>query len=168
MDNLIFLDANVLFSAAYRPDAGLRRLWRLPGARLITSVYAAEEARRNLSIAAPRRELEELLGSVEVVTTAASTHRPHFSSHGVVRQDHPVLLAATALGATHTLTADLRHFGPYYGESTGRENSRGSRTDGGRVPLFDSRIVRDPTSYDPLGQPLVRSCQSSYIEALNG
>ncbi len=27
----VFLDANILFSAAYREKAGLLRLWRLPG-----------------------------------------------------------------------------------------------------------------------------------------
>jgi hypothetical protein len=42
--DLVFLDSNVLFSAAYRRDAGLRGLWRLPRARLITSAYVAEEA----------------------------------------------------------------------------------------------------------------------------
>ena len=42
------MDANILFSAAYRSDAGLKRLWKLPGARLITSAYAVEEARRNM------------------------------------------------------------------------------------------------------------------------
>ena len=81
MDHLIFLDANVLFSAAsYHTDPGLRRLWRLPAARLITSVYAAEEARRNLSHPKQRRELEELLDPVEIVPTAAPTDHPLFSA----------------------------------------------------------------------------------------
>ena len=78
MDHLIFLDANVLFSAAYHTNPGLRRLWRLPAARLITSVYAAEEARRNLSHPKQRRELEELLDPVEIVPTAAPTDHPLF------------------------------------------------------------------------------------------
>jgi hypothetical protein len=30
----LFLDANILFSAAYRPDAGLIKLWKLPDATL--------------------------------------------------------------------------------------------------------------------------------------
>jgi len=72
------LDANLLFFAAYRPDAGI---WRLPGAGLITSVYAAEEACRNLlSNPGQRRGLDELLGSVEIVPTAAPTDHPLFSS----------------------------------------------------------------------------------------
>lgn len=116
LDHLIFLDANVLFSTAYRTDAGLRRLWRLLGARLITSVYAAEEARRNLSNPEQRRELEELLDYVEVVPTAASTDHPLFWTIELPDKDRPVLLAAIGAGATHLLTGDFRHFGPYYGK----------------------------------------------------
>ena len=116
MDHLIFLEANVLFSAAYRPDAGLRRLWRLPGARLITLVYAAEEARRNLSHPKQRRELEDLIDPVEIVPTASPTDHPLFSTIELPDKDRPVLLAAIGVGATHLLTGDLGHFGPYYGK----------------------------------------------------
>jgi uncharacterized protein len=116
VDHLIFLDANVLFSAAYRPDAGLRKLWKLPEARLITSVYAAEEARRNLSHPKQRRELEELLDPVEIVPTATSTEHPLFSTIELPDKDRPVLLAAIGVGATHLLTGDFRHSGPYYGK----------------------------------------------------
>ena len=42
----VFLDANVLFSAAWREGAGLLKLWETPGIRLLTSGHAAEEARR--------------------------------------------------------------------------------------------------------------------------
>ncbi len=48
MDRL-FLDANVLFSAAYRDDAGVQRLWSAPNSELVTSDYAIEEAIRNLA-----------------------------------------------------------------------------------------------------------------------
>jgi uncharacterized protein len=116
VDHLLFLDANVLFSAAYRPDAGLRRLWRLPRARLITSVYAAEEARRNLSNPGQQSDLEELLGTVEIVPTAAPTDHPLFSALELPAKDRPILLAAISVGATHLLTGDFRHFGRYYGK----------------------------------------------------
>ena len=112
--DLVFLDSNVLFSAAYRRDAGLRGLWRLPRARLITSAYVAEEAHRNLGDPGQRRELEELLGSVEVILTAAPTDHPLFSAMELADKDRPVLLAAIGVGATHLLTGDFRHFGPYY------------------------------------------------------
>ena len=44
----VFLDANILLSAALRPKAGLLRLWKLANAALMTSDHAIEEARRNL------------------------------------------------------------------------------------------------------------------------
>ena len=115
--DVLFLDANILFSAAYRPDVGLRRLWRLPEERMITAVYAAEEARRNLSHPRQREDLEELLESVEVISTATPiTDRPLFSTVKLPDKDRPILLAAISVGATHLLTGDFRHFGPYYGE----------------------------------------------------
>jgi uncharacterized protein len=49
----VFLDANILFSAAYRQDSGIVRLWRLTDVTLITSQYALEEATRNLAISRP-------------------------------------------------------------------------------------------------------------------
>ena len=110
------MDTNVLFSAAYRAHAGLRRLWTLPGARLITSVYAAEEARRNLTNPGQRRDLEKLLGSLEIVPAAAPTDHPLFSALELPDKDRPILLAAISVGATHLLTGDFRHFGPYYGK----------------------------------------------------
>jgi hypothetical protein len=44
----VFLDANVLFSASYREDSGLLRLWQLKETELVTSPYALDEARRNV------------------------------------------------------------------------------------------------------------------------
>ena len=107
MDHLIFLDANVLFSAAYRRDAGLRRLWTLPDARLITSVYAVEEARRNLSNPGQQSDLEELLGSVEIVPTTAPTDHPLLSALELPAKDRPTVLAAIGVGATHLLSGDF-------------------------------------------------------------
>jgi hypothetical protein len=73
-------------------------------------------ARRNLMDPGERRELEELLGSVEVVPTAAPTDHPLFSTMELADKDRPVLLAAVGAGATHLLTGDFRYFGPYYGK----------------------------------------------------
>lgn len=114
----VFLDANVLFSAAYRPDAGLRRLWKLPDTRLVSSVYAAEEARRNLNAPGQRKALEELLDDVEL-TYAAYTESARVPAVELPDKDWPILLAAVSAGATHLLTGDPRHFGPYYGEKPG-------------------------------------------------
>lgn len=113
MDRL-FLDANVLFSAAYRDEAGLLRLWDLTGVRLITSAYALEEARRNLLLAAQRERLEGLAAGLQVVGTV--TPHPAMERIGLAQKDWPILSAAIRAGATHLLTGDARHFGPWFGE----------------------------------------------------
>ena len=64
MDRL-FLDANVLFSAAYRSEAGLLRLWQLKDAVLCTSHYASEEARINLMDDVQRQRLAKPLERIE-------------------------------------------------------------------------------------------------------
>lgn len=65
MDRL-FLDANVLFSAAYREESPLRRLWRQPRAELITSAYALVEVERHLD-AERKRRLQDLVQGMEIV-----------------------------------------------------------------------------------------------------
>ncbi len=115
MDTL-FLDANVLFSAAYRKDAGVRRLWDLPGVKLVTSAYASEEARRNLKRPEQRADLEELLRSINVLgTTVGSEEHPVFEAVSLPEKDRPILLAAIDARATYLITGGLAHFGPYYG-----------------------------------------------------
>lgn len=52
----LFLDANILFTAAYSEQGISRTLFRLAEAGLCslhTSAYAADEARRNLAVKAP-------------------------------------------------------------------------------------------------------------------
>ena len=78
--------------------------------------YAAEEARRNLSNPGQQSDLEELLGSVEVIPTAAPTDHPLLSALELPAKDRPILLAAISVRATHLLIGDFRHFGPYYGK----------------------------------------------------
>jgi hypothetical protein len=80
---------------------------------MITSIYAAEEARRNSGCPEQRKDLEELLNSVEVFPTAASTDHPLFSSVKLPNKDRPVLLPAITAGAIHLLTSDFQHFGTY-------------------------------------------------------
>lgn len=112
-----FLDANVLFSAAWREEAGLARLWHLPDCRLLTSPYAAEEARRNLLDAGRQRRLEELLAGVTVVPDVVGGDLPN--GVALPEKDRPILLAAMRAGATHLLTGDRQHFGPLYGRTVG-------------------------------------------------
>lgn len=111
----IFLDANVLFSAAYRPGAGLTRLWQLDRVELITSAYAAEEARLNLIESDQHERLIKLLASVRIVTAVA----PLPPDIQLAEKDQPILQAALHARATHLLTGDKQHFGPYFGHRIG-------------------------------------------------
>jgi predicted nucleic acid-binding protein len=107
----VFLDANVLLAAAWRTRAALQRLWELDTVELLSSSHAAEEARRNLETPAQRGRLTRLLRPVRLVepehfTLPRGIHLPE--------KDMPVLLAAIDGGATHLLTGDWEHFGPYF------------------------------------------------------
>jgi predicted nucleic acid-binding protein len=107
-----FLDANVLFSAAYREKSLLLRLWNHPGAEMITSAYAAEEARRNLTSPDQRARLESLLARTRIV---AESNAPMPAGVKLPDKDHPILKAAIAADATHLITGDVRDFGRYFG-----------------------------------------------------
>ena len=107
-----FLDANVLFSAAYREKSGLTRLWDRPGVELVTSAYAAEEARRNLASPDQRARLESLLSRMRIV---AESDAPIPAGVKLPDKDHPILKAALAAEATHLITGDLKDFGRYFG-----------------------------------------------------
>ena len=111
----LFVDANVLFSAAYRADAGVARLWDLASARLLTSDYAVSEARRNL---AEPEQLERLAGLLERVEVTPGGGIGPDDRQGIElpEKDWPIIGGAMAAGATHLITGDVRHFGRYFGE----------------------------------------------------
>ena len=117
MDRL-FLDANVLFSAAYRGDAAVKRLWADAEAELVTSTYALAEVERNLGTTGELERLSELLEAVTVVGVSAI---PAAISEGIdlPEKDLPILAGALAARCTHLITGDLRHFGRYLGTRIG-------------------------------------------------
>src|SRR5277367_1854968 len=103
MDRL-FLDANVLFSAAYRNDARLLRLWKLNSVTLCSSRYALEEARINLSDEDQRMRLAKLSGSIQLIEAGHGT-----LPRGIFlpEKDVPIFLAAVEAQATYLLTGDI-------------------------------------------------------------
>jgi predicted nucleic acid-binding protein len=113
----VFLDANILFSAAWRPGSGLRRLWSLKGVALVTSAYAVEEARHNLPTPAQRDELVRLLSRLTIIP-APPAGTPLPETDALPEKDRPILLAAVAARATHLLTGDVTHFGRFFGKRT--------------------------------------------------
>lgn len=114
----LFLDANVLFSAAYQDDAECAAFWRLPNVELITSAYAIEEARRNLTGAERLERLGALAAKTRIVATPAVAEVPRGIQ--LREKDRPILASALASGATHLVTSDRRDFGPYFGRRVGR------------------------------------------------
>lgn len=112
--DVLFLDANVLFSAAYREDSGLRRLWALTDVKLVSSAYAVEEARRNLD--ARDKALDTLLQAVVIAASRPLAQGQGWEIIALPDKDLPILQAAVWQGATHLLTGDVRHFGRYFGQ----------------------------------------------------
>lgn len=113
----VFLDANVLFSAAWLEDSGLARLWHLSGAALVSSRYALAEAERNLDTDAQRARLQNLVQGMMLID--APEHAVLPAGAELVAKDTPILLAAIESRATHLLTGDRTHFGGLYGRTIG-------------------------------------------------
>jgi predicted nucleic acid-binding protein len=112
----VFLDANVLYSAAYMQFAGLARLWSLKDVQLLSSAYAIDEARRNLAADRPEavQPLSRLLESVSNVDAPQGLELPE--NIRLDPKDRPILLAAIHGKAGYLLTGDVRHFQHLYGK----------------------------------------------------
>ena len=115
----VFLDANILFSAAKSDGAVRELLHRLlrAGHPLCADTYVVEEARRNLlrkgreAIAT----LDEMLASVEVAPYRRH-ELPAAIAERIDGKDRPVLAAAIASRCEALVTGDRMHFGAPYGE----------------------------------------------------
>jgi len=114
----LFLDANILFSAAYSADSPLLELWQLKKVLLFSSAYALEEARRNLALLRPdcSSSLQRLTAKVQLVDAPPLAKAP-IEARGLPQKDLPILLAAIEVRATHLLTADKKHFGSLRGKT---------------------------------------------------
>ncbi len=109
----LFLDANILFTAARTPlgkaaliiDCGGVGYWQL-----LTSAYAIEEARRNLERKSPISlpQLADLLRNIHIVIPSLSAPCPD----NLPLKDRPIFQAAHTGTASHLLTGDIIDFGP--------------------------------------------------------
>ena len=119
----IFLDANVLFSAAKSAGAIRRLLHDLhaEGHILVADEYVATEARRNVSAKVggdAADYLAALLSRIEV----SLVHYPAASQallHWLPDKDRPVLMASMVLKCDALVTGDRTHFGSGYGKTFG-------------------------------------------------
>lgn len=114
----VFLDANILFSAA-NPESATCRLLEafLRRAPAVTCPQAWEEARRNLEQKRPQHAagLESLRGAV---ATSHAFALPAASD--LPACDQPILAGAMGSLCSHLWTSDKRHFGRHYGKLLGR------------------------------------------------
>jgi predicted nucleic acid-binding protein len=116
----IFLDANILFSAA-KSDGAIRQLLTLlekAGHECCVDGYVIGEARRNLVAKAPTSvgELERLVSRMKT----AGAHRSDPALEGSLplpAKDQPVLAAAIRQSCGALVTGDRTHFGELYGRT---------------------------------------------------
>lgn len=116
----VFLDANILFSAA-KSDGAVRELLRRlidAGHACIVDDYVVAEARRNLEAKGPRAivDLDRLLGRLHrEPLRAPAPGGPDLD--WLPEKDRPVLAAAINLRCDALVTGDRTHFGPGYGRT---------------------------------------------------
>ena len=119
----VFLDANILFSAA-KSDGAVRALVRLlvdRGHECWVDAYVVIEARRNLQAkgAEAMDVLEALLPHLRLASTTAVAAVPAADLSWLPEKDRPVLAAAMRLRCDALVTGDRTHFGAGYGHSFG-------------------------------------------------
>jgi len=125
IDVRLFLDANILFSAAYRdgsPALLLFELAALGRCHVVTSTFAWEEAHRNIALKRPQRlaMLETLADRLEYAPVPGASAIADAALRGLPEKDAPILAAAVAAQVDILVTGDRTHFGHLYGKETSR------------------------------------------------
>ena len=115
----VFLDANVLFSAARSSGSPLNGFFHLAEAgvcELLASPYTLDEARRNISRKHPAKvaELELLILRISICQEAGAGEMLWARSTGLTEKDAPVLAAAVQAKAEILVTGDRTDFGKLY------------------------------------------------------
>jgi predicted nucleic acid-binding protein len=116
----IFLDANILFSAA-KSNGAIRRFLDLlleAGHEMWVDAYVVEEARRNLSAKSPEglAVLERLLRRTQGAGTTYADPVPEVAA-SLPEKDRPVLAAAIHHRCAVLVTGDRTHFGHLFGKT---------------------------------------------------
>jgi predicted nucleic acid-binding protein len=111
----VFLDANVLFTAAYNPSGLARLLFELQQHKvliLLSSPQALEEARANLAVKKPSAlaALQDLMEELELFDSSIQIP---FKIH-LPEDDLRIFSSAVAGRASHLLTGDKKDFGLYF------------------------------------------------------
>jgi uncharacterized protein len=116
----VFLDANVLFSAAYRETGSVRAFFALAATgacKLVSSAHAMEEARRNIAAKHPGRslDLEALLAQIELCPEPSTATIAWAAQQGLPPKDAPILAAAIEARCQVLATGDRSDFGVLLG-----------------------------------------------------
>ncbi len=121
----VFLDANILFSAA-KSDGAVRALLRLlieRGHECWVDAFVVAEARRNLEVKGEDAigTLDALLAHLRLAPPRAVTLRSDDDRNlaWLPEKDRPVLAAVIAFGCDALVTGDRKHFGSAYGRAFG-------------------------------------------------
>jgi predicted nucleic acid-binding protein len=120
----LFLNGNILFSAAWKDESSATLLFELGRAahcHLITSRLALEEAGQNIfHKRAPRLAmLRQCAALVEISREPGATHLAEAAAFGLPDKDIPILAAALAQRADLLVTGDRRDIGHLYGQRPG-------------------------------------------------
>jgi len=150
----LFLDANVLFTAAHNPsgkaalviDLGARGYWEV-----MSCSYAIEEARRNLSIKFPD-SLKRVEAFLEAVTKVPSRSGRNYPIN-LPEKDRPILEAAIQCKASHLLTGDIKNFSPFMNNSS---------LAGGVVIQTPSEFLKSLMRSKVKAPPIVAEANSNY------
>jgi predicted nucleic acid-binding protein len=115
----IFLDANILFSAAKSAGAirGFLTDLKVGDHMLVADAYVVGEARRNIETKFPKAlgDFERLLAQVEIFTEVCGA-LPAEIAPELPEKDRPVLAAAIRHRCDVLVTGDKMHFGALYGQ----------------------------------------------------
>jgi predicted nucleic acid-binding protein len=109
----LFLDANVLFSVAWKDGSKVARIWQIPDVELVASNYVVEECRRNLPREDQLKRLELYLLDVRILEFERVPVLENAPS--LPEKDQHVLAAAVLARADFLVTGDRTHFGEWYG-----------------------------------------------------
>jgi predicted nucleic acid-binding protein len=112
---ILFLDANVLISAAWKEESEIALIWQMEGVRLITSNYVMGEVQRNLHQVGQIERLRALMRTVQIVSFEKLPDLSEASA--LPEKDRPVLAGAVQAQANHLVSGDKRHFGSLYGKT---------------------------------------------------
>jgi predicted nucleic acid-binding protein len=110
----LFLDSNVLFTAAHNPSGKAALIINLSTQgywEVITCSYAIEEAHHNIIIKFPEylKRFEALMVKVIKVPSRSGRNCQVL----LPEKDRPILEAAIHYKASHLLTGDIKDFGPF-------------------------------------------------------